>query len=252
MLKFIEEKLKNNENVILTFIGDSITYGMDHCTAEETYCAYIAQRLAEKYPSADVVRYDGTPQGEFEPIGKYEGPFVVHAHNGERRGSITVVRCGIGGNTVRRAINRAEDYCPAFVKGRKADVYFTMFGINDALKEDTKKYITPNRFYEDYTELCKLIKESAPTAKLVLMTPTYNDRGESAESHLEPYCDAVKRVADEFGLKLIDTHKLWMEHLVVGAEHYGQQDWLSNKVGDSCHFSPTGSFATAKFIVESM
>ncbi len=252
MLKIIEEKLKNNEDIILAFIGDSITYGMDHCTAEETYCAYIAKILAEKYPSSDVVRYDGLPAGEFDPLESYKGPFVVQTHKGERRGSITVVRCGIGGNTVRRAINRAEDYCPAFVKGRKADIYFTMFGINDALKEDPRKYITPDKFYEDYTELCNLIKESSPDSKLVLMTPTYNDRGESDKSHLEPYCEAVKRVADEFGLKLIDTHKLWMEHLVVGAAHYGQRDWLSDKVGDSCHFSPAGSLATANFIVESM
>ncbi len=252
MLKFIENKLNNGEDVILTFIGDSITYGCDHCTADETYCAFVSKFLAEKFPMSDVVRYDGRPQGEFDPLGCYDGPFVVHSAKGERHGSITVIRCGIGGNTVRRAVNRAEDYCGPFVKGRVADIYFTMFGINDALKNDPRKYITPDKFEEDYRELCSIIKEAAPDSKLVLMTPTYNDLGDSDKSHLEPYCDVVKFIAKEFGAHLIDLHKLWMNHLIVGTEHYGQRDWLSAKVGDSCHFSPAGSLETAKFIVENM
>ncbi len=241
----IEEKINNNQDVLIMAVGDSITYGMNHCTVEETYCAELCKLFAKKYPKTLIVRYDGIVNGEFNPLKEYFGPIVI---NEGENGSITIVKSGVGGNTVRRALNRSDDYTGKFLNGKMPDIFLLMFGINDALQDDKNKFVTPDKFFEDYNELYNLLKNTNSNAKIILMTPTYNDTGMYETSGLEPYCEMVKKLAIQKGCFLIDTHKLWMEHLIIGSEHYGQREWLSGKQGDSCHFSPEGSKATAQFI----
>lgn len=77
------------------------------------------------------------------------------------------------------------------------------------------------------------------------LTPTYGDNGDSRESCLDSYSETMKKHAYETDSMLIDTHNLWMEHLVVGGENRGQRNWL---VSDPWHFSPIGSYETAKYI----
>lgn len=247
MLKFLENKFNNNEEVLISFVGDSITYGLNHCTEEETHVAIITKLFAEYFKDTTVLRYDGLGEREEEPIKAYNGPFTV---NEGKCGKLTVVKCGVGGNTVRRAINRADDFKGEFLTGKKPDIYFFMFGINDALKNDPKKYVVPEQFYSDLNELLDIVKKSNPSAKAILMTATYNDSGDKSNSNLEPYCNFTKRIAEERGLFLIDTHKLWMNHLVLGSENHGQRDWLSTVDYDCCHYSPTGAAETAKFTFE--
>lgn len=249
VIDLIREKLNNNENVLITAIGDSITFGVIHCNPEETYCAELARLFAAFFPETTVLRYDGIPTDEAKPLSYYEGPFVIQ--DGEK-GKITVVRCGVGGDTVRRIIKRSDDFTGNFITGEMPDYFLIMLGINDALKNDPQKYIIPEKFYSDLEELFEILENENSHTQVILMTPTYNDLGESHNSHLEPYCNMMKKIADEKSCKLIDTHSLWMEHLVVGAYNYGQQEWLGNKKGDSCHFSPTGSIKTAEFIFNNL
>ena len=115
-----------------------------------------------------------------------------------------------------------------------------MVGINDALRQDPRKYVTPDVFSSDLNELIDSIEGGAPSADIILMTPTYNDTGESAESHLLPYANAMRRISAERKIPLIDQHRLWMEHLTVGGENSGQGDWLCGAVGDHCHPADVG------------
>ena len=62
----------------------------------------------------------------------------------------------------------------------------------------------------------------------------------------------VAYVAEARQIPLIDLHKAWMDHLVIGTENYGQQDWLSGVVGDSCHPSDIGHKAIAQTILDSL
>lgn len=43
----------------LNFCGDSITFGLTHCTAEETYAAVFARN----FKGCRVIRYDGNRPG---------------------------------------------------------------------------------------------------------------------------------------------------------------------------------------------
>ncbi len=249
LLAKIEAKLSAGESYLVMAVGDSITYGRNHCTDEETYLACLARAFAVRYPRARVLRYDGVPDGEMKPLAGYAGPVVVQEGTA---GELVFVRCGVGGNTVRRALSRAGDYTGRFLTGQEPDLFLLMFGINDALSEDPRKFITPERFYEDQREMHALLKETDPDADIVLMTATYNDPGEQQGSRLDPYTEMTKRLAAETGSYLIDTHALWMAHYQPGTERHGQREWLSAEPSDMCHFSPEGSRATAMFIFDAL
>lgn len=245
MLEFIKDKLADNKEVLISFVGDSITYGLNHCGEEETFVAVFTRILADELRNTEVLRYDGYSHGEERPILGYNGPFKI---GGGKGGRVTVARCGIGGNTVRRAIRRIDDFKGEMLGIKNPDLYFFMFGINDALKCDKKKFVEAPQYKSDLKELLDEVISSNPEAKIILMTPTYNEDGTKPTSHLEPYCDAMKEVAKEYNLPVIDTHALWMDHLIVGSENHGQRDWLSTVEHDCCHFSPKGAKETAKFI----
>ena len=74
------------------------------------------------------------------------------------------------------------------------------------------------------------------------MTPTYYDRGTERKSCLDPYAVAMKAVASERNVPMIDLHRLWMDHMCLNGENYGQGSWLN---GDRCHPSDEGHAAIA-------
>ena len=226
----------------LNFIGDSITWGLNHCSAEETYVAEFARLFAKKFTEYKVVRYDGTVETEALPLTGFEGPFFVGGTDGGPEAAI--IRNGVGGNTVRRALNRKQDFTGALAGGRPADVNFLMFGINDALASDKSKYVTPDKFEKDYEELLSLLK--AEGAVIIILSPTYN----GLKYPLDQYAAVTEKLAWKHGLPFIDTHKLWMEHYSKKAPRFGQGDWLSESKTDACHFSPEGARQTAKFIFD--
>ena len=247
--KCISDRINKGENYLIIAVGDSITWGLNHCNEEETYCAELARLFAKSMPEVNVVRYDGIVKQERSPLYGYSEPKTVQ--NGSK-GRLTLVKSGVGGDTVQRAINRFDDYAGGFINGESPDLFLLMFGINDALASDPDKFVSPEQFYNNYAVLCDMLKNSNPKAEIVLMPPTYNDGGTGAQSCLDPYCEKVIELAQRNGLQYIDTHRLWMEHLIVGSDNYGQRDWLSGATGDSCHFSKKGANYTAEYIFSNL
>ena len=245
-MKRIAKRIDEAQELTVFVVGDSITEGFRATSPNNNYTAVFAKGLAERYADCDcyVERYDGkrhpTPDAETLPLLRYDGPFVVREGSGKR---ITVVKSGIGGNTVKRMLNRVDDFIGKEFGGKVADIYFVMAGINDALKNNPAKYVTVDVFGEHLETLIGAMKNGTPDSDIVFMTPTYNDRGETAVSHLEPYSDKMKEVAERYGIPVIDQHALWMAHLKPGADGCGQGDWLA---GDACHPSDIGHKAIAE------
>ena len=210
------------------------------------YTASFTKLLAEKYSTRTVLRYDGqrypSSGAELMPLMTYGEPKVVQDGNTQK---LTVVRCGIGGNTVKRLLARADDFLGKRIYGRNADLFIVSVGINDSLKNDPKKYVTPSQYSDDLNKLIGLMKTSAPDSDIILMTPSYNDIGDSEVSSVDEYAQEMLKVASTRQLPIIDLHKMWMEHLCVGCENYGQGDWLSGVKGDMCHPSDIGHAAIA-------
>ena len=235
-LSVFRQKLQEGQSLTIDFLGDSITWGLNHCSDEETFVACFARIFAEKYPHYAVYRYDGIVTSEASPLTGFEKTPVG---NLSRPGECAIIRNGVGGNTVRRAINRRQDFLGAMPNGRKADLTFLMFGINDALFSDKKKYVTPAIFRRDYEELLFLLASTGTCP--IILTPTYN----GTQYPLDEYAEVCRALARERDLPLIDLHELWMRHYDEKAPHFGQGDWLSDSKTDACHFSPEGARATA-------
>ena len=251
-LSAIMARMVNSEDYLLFSVGDSITEGLRASSNEATYTAALARGIADKFPQRTVLRYDGlrrdTTDGELFPIRVYEGPVTVQSGV---QGKITVVRSGIGGNTVRRLLHRKTDFISKPIEGRTADLFLMVSGINDALDCDPAKYVTPKQYGRVLHELVDEIEAADPSADIIFMTPTFNDYGTSSVSTLDPYVDTMKKVAALRQIPVIDLHRLWMEHLVVGAENSGQGDWLLSPE-DHCHPSDTGHAAIAESILTAL
>ena len=271
-MKNILEKIKTSDYFQIMMVGDSITYGTgsnprhaENITDpddENTYTAFFARMLSERLNDKTVVRYDGIYNGENRNadgtiyIHEYKGPITV----GEgKKGKITVVRSGIGGNTVARLISRKDDFLGKVVEDKSADLFFIKSGINDSLYHidgEGPKHAEPDEYGKNLETLINDVKASNPNADIVLMTPTVNDEHTEEQwfgkSQLDPYAKKMKEVAAKYGLNIVDLHSLWMAHLDKNAANHGSGDWLTAREGDFCHPSPKGHEAIAKEMIKTL
>ena len=249
-LSAIFERMKNAKEYVIFSLGDSITEGARASSDETTYTAVLTRRLAERFPTRTVLRYDGHshegPDSEILPIDRYSDPVTLQ--NGTE-GKLTVVRCGIGGNSTRRLLRRSADFVGKAFEGRTGDLFLIVVGINDSIEKVPDKFAPPALYAEHLHILLDRIEESDPNADVIFMTPTYYDYGTEPVSRLDPYADAMQAVAKERAVPVIDLHRLWMEHLVIGGEQYGQGDWLN---GDRCHPSDKGHAAIGEEIARNL
>ena len=236
------QTMKARARVTLNFVGDSITQGEQHCTAEETYVAKIADLLCRRFPDAAVYRYDGVYETELDPIHAFS-PVLVSLGEGE--GEIHVVRNGVGGNTVLRAHKRIHNFTGILPSGARADVTFLMLGINDAIASRPEKYDPPESYRSHYRELIRDVRSRDPETEIVLITSSYNDQ--SVQDHVA----MTRALAEELSLPLIDLNALWLAHYDAEAENYGHGDWLAGR-GDACHFTPKSAEISARFIFDAM
>ena len=219
------EKLTKNQTLTITFVGDSITWGLNHCTAEETYVACFAKEMAQAFPKAKVIRYDGTVKDEQSPLLGYNQVVVQKG----TEGTIHIIRSGVGGNTVMRAMARKQDFTDCLPSCTRSDYIVTMFGINDALQTDPTKYVSAEEFKENYRKLLRILKEDAPHAKLVVMSATTNDQ--SIDAHVQ----ATYELVQEENVGLIDLYALWEKQYDPAKGNFGYGDWLAT---DACHPTP--------------
>lgn len=132
----------------------------------------------------------------------------------------------------------------------KPDYVFIQFGHNDQPGKGERSTDAKSD-YQEY--LRQYVKDArAMGAKPVLVTPvarrTFQDG--KPQSTLGPYVDAVKKVAQELGVPVIDLHAA---SLAVLAE-LGDSDSadLSPSPADRSHFSRTGARTIAKLVAEAL
>ena len=118
-----------------------------------------------------------------------------------------------------------------------------MFGINDALKSDPKKYVTAEQFEQNYKMLLDEVKERNPEAFIIMMSATYNDQS------VDEHCKKTMALAQQENIPCIDLHELWMNHYDAEAENFGQGDWLANN-RDACHPTPKAAHIMAERILD--
>lgn len=234
---YIDGVLSDGKSVTFTFVGDSITNGLNFCRADETYVAVFALLLAKEFKNASVYRYDGVVVDEQSPLSHYDEVLVQSGNLGR----INVIRSGVGGNTVDRALKRFDDYT-SLLPAEKSDFIFTMFGINDALKPDPNKYVTADVFKENYNKLINDLKAYYPQAEIILMTAT------TSPYSLKDYNEKTCELAEKYKLSVIDLYGLWNSHYDESMPNFGYGDWLSDGTGDPWHPTPNGARCMAEYI----
>ena len=222
-LKDIAKKIENSKDYMITFIGDSVTWGAGKTSEENSYPAFFARKLAQKFPERNIIRYDGIMNGERVPLKEYSAPITIGTG---KEGKITIVRSGVGSSEGTHIINRMDSDFMGTANGRlpkKADLMVVHLGINDQ-----GHGASPLEFKNRLLKLATLILKQQPETDLVFMTPTsaVGDSNAPAEDNpLNAFSNAMKEAAEEFGLPVIDMHAVWMEHYVQGGANFGMGDW---------------------------
>ena len=243
LLAKIAENMKNDPNYVIFVIGDSLTQGSGASDPVRLdYTAKFAEKLAKQFPEKSVYRVDGQPRGDYLGIQYPHSTKYFPVQRVSGGGKITVVRCGIGGNTVQKIIDRSSDFIGKEIDGETGDLFIVMSGINDydSGSYDLSKYASPPKYKANLNTLVSMIREGHPESDIILMTPT--TVGKDGKG-LDIYAEQVINVGETQSIAVIDQHKLWMDHYVEGAPNYGQGDWL--KDGDSCHPTDIGHEAIA-------
>ncbi len=147
---------------------------------------------------------------------------------------------------------------------QKDDYVFIQFGHNDEKIEDSNRYAAPNGLYRE--NLTRFVKDArAKGANPILVTPVmrrkFDDKGKFVDTHGE-YPDAVRNVAKELNVPLIDLHRssqaLIEQHGVEGSRKLFL--WIDPKhfkaapdgKKDDTHFSEYGASSMAALVCAEM
>jgi DNA sulfur modification protein DndE len=147
---------------------------------------------------------------------------------------------------------------------RKGDWVFIQFGHNDQKSEDPKRFAAANTDYR--SNLVRYVTEArAKGANVLLLTPVmrrrFDENGKFIDTHGE-YPSAVKAVAKELNVPLIDMHRTSQtvieQHGVEGskkiflhipANHF---DAVKEDKKDDTHFSEYGAELMASLVSEGL
>jgi lysophospholipase L1-like esterase len=143
---------------------------------------------------------------------------------------------------------------------RPGDYLFIEFGHNDMkqIGEGKGAYL---HYYESLKELA--LAARAAGGHPILLTPTqrrnFDDNGKIVNTH-EDYPDAMKKLASDENIPLIDLHSLTKTfYEALGVEgskrslvHYpaGSFPGQTEPLADNTHFNPYGAYEVAKMVVE--
>ena len=145
---------------------------------------------------------------------------------------------------------------------KRGDYVFIEFGHNDEKSDKPAVYAAANTDYRN--NLIKFVIETrAKKAFPVLLTPVmrrkFDEQGNFVDTHGD-YPDAVRKVAAELKVPLIDLHRESEKLLKnLGAENSrklflqlkpNENPNYPNGIEDNTHFNPTGAEAMAKIAVK--
>ena len=147
---------------------------------------------------------------------------------------------------------------------KKGDMVMIQFGHNDAAVEKTERYVN----IEGYKEFLRLFVNQSREkgATPILLTPVARNypwkEGKLSNVHGE-YPQAVKDVATELNVKLIDLNELSMQHFAKTGQDYTTNKYFMNfEAGlypaypngqkDNTHFQIEGGKEVARLVFDAM
>ena len=147
-------------------------------------------------------------------------------------------------------------------KLKKGDYVFVQFGHNDESKEKGERYTPPEDFRRNLLRFIADVR--ARNANIVLLTPVmrrkFDKDGNFVDQHPPEYPDAVRNIAKEQNVPLIDMHRkseaVIKRYGVEGSRSLflqlkpGENANYPKGVEDNTHFVPKGAEEMAKLVIE--
>lgn len=235
-LEAIAKKMATAEEYVIFTIGDSVTQGQQASDPKTTdYTGRFAVKLAEVFSDKTIFRYDGIANSSWDSI--YFAKRGVRIQNGTN-GRINIARCGLGGDTSEKTLNRKDDFINTEINGRTGDLFIICLGINDSWPGKS----TVDEYKDNLGLLVDAIQEAHPESDIILMTPTYVT--DNPAKPLVNFANAMKDLADERELPYIDLNAMFNENYAKTEP----EDWLS----DNCHPNDVGYNMIANKMISSL
>lgn len=256
-------KLLRGDDVVIHFIGDSITVGYN---SGSTVGAGFVQRMGvligqQIVPDARVDRYDPDSYGSLDDaaITGWNGPTTIQSPSHGSNQTVQIVNNGVSGDTVQRVLRRFGNltgWTP------KIDLLVVYLGINDSLTNASSKFVTPDDFKSAMRSLVEILRNYYPQAEVVLCTQHANDQPDAGfegvadpgQYTLEMYAHATRQAALETGTALVDLRQSWADardpnNLGNSSDGY-PSSWLNNNGGNHTHPSDQGHQAIAEEMIK--
>ncbi|MCX6145031.1 MAG: rhamnogalacturonan acetylesterase [Ignavibacteriales bacterium] len=177
--------------------------------------------------------------------------------------SVVVVDKARGGRSTRTFFEEGR-WSEIFKSLEPNDLVIMQFGHNDAAKDKAERYVT----IEGYKEYLRLFVNQAREkgAVPILLTPVNRNYpwadGKLSNVHGE-YPDAVKQVAKELNVQLIDLTQLSIDFFTSKGQGYvtshyfmnfaaGLYEGYPNRGKDNTHFQPEGAVEVARLVFQTM
>lgn len=213
-------------------------------------------------PDYQTKRYPQMGWGQvFQPLFTPESLYrLKNLHVGNK---VEVVPKAKGGRSTRSFFEegRWREICDALQPG---DIVLIQFGHNDQSKEKVDRY-TPIDGYKQYLRMY-VENVRAKKARPILITSVNRNYpwvdGKLQNSHGD-YPQAVKDIAREMNVDLIDLTQLSIDHFTAKGEAYVTEKYFMNLpdgkfegypkgLKDNTHFQPEGAEAAAKLVFEAL
>ncbi|HEY3902152.1 MAG TPA: rhamnogalacturonan acetylesterase [Chthoniobacter sp.] len=165
------------------------------------------------------------------------------------RDSVKIVNLAASGRSTKTFIKEGR-WTKALAE--KPQYVLIQFGHNDSHAKEKPEATDAATDYREY--LRQYVKEAREIgAKPVFVTPmcrrTFTADGK-LEDNLAPYADAMKAVAAELKVPVVDLHETSSElYLKLGPEKCLD---LANKPGDATHFNEKGAKAMAELVMSKL
>jgi lysophospholipase L1-like esterase len=177
--------------------------------------------------------------------------------------SVVVVDKARGGRSTRTFFEEGR-WSEVYRLLEEGDVVLMQFGHNDAAKDKPERYVN----IEGYKEYLRLFVNQAREkgAIPILLTPVNRNYpwadGKLSNVHGD-YPDAVKQVAKELDVRLIDLTQLSIDFFTSKGQEYVSSHYFMNFAAglyegypnggkDNTHFQPAGALEVARLVFQAM
>ena len=210
------------------------------------------------YDDYKTTRYPITGWGQvFQTFMSHDS--LVKVRNIIKADSVVVIDSARGGRSTRTFFEEGR-WASVYQSLKPNDLVLIQFGHNDAAKDKPERYVTVQG-YKEYLRL--YVKQSREKGAIpVLLTPVNRNypwsKGKLTNVHGD-YPDAVKQVAKELNVQLIDLTLLSCDFFSAKGQEYVTSHYFMNlppgayeayPTGhkDNTHFQPEGAVEVARLV----